>query len=440
MTKDLKNVSKPLVVDLTHGGVTIARELKKIADHVLAWDIYGTLKGSDHEMLLEMGIDEVDGPVTGSTVIAPVHCPVKADITHHEITGLLLGPWKEARGIPVVEVTGVKGKTSAVWILRKIMENLNPLILSSLGSYAGSELLRRDISITPASMIETVKLAGPRDYGSAIFEVSLGGTGLADVGVLTNIAEDYTIRRGTSRASSAKRQIFKSRMVCCDLQAFNRYYRNFGDKTNTFSVDAGASVHATDIRYGLDSTVASVSVEDLKTIDGDRINTEFGIETFAPAEHHLSNVLAAVSAALTLNLDVRDIRRRVKGFQGIPGRTSIRKLDGSSIIEEVNPGLNVKAVEYTLKMAEDLPDPAVIIGGRYGVTCEDIDEDRLSGVLREFSDLNIMFTDELGYSIMRKTRKNSPYFKSPDDALKAALEHETVILIYRSEYRDLSRR
>lgn len=115
-------------------------------------------------------------------------------------------------------------------------------------------------------------------------------------------------------------------------------------------------------------------------------------------------------------------------------------MDGTCIIEEVNPGLNVKAVEYTLKMAEDLPDPAVIIGGRYGVTCEDIDEDRLSGVLREFSDLNIMFTDELGYSIMRKTHKNSPYFKSPDDALKAALEHETVILIYRSEYRDLSRR
>lgn len=434
------NISRPLVTDLTHGGVTIALEMRKHFPDVMAWDFYGTLGDDDREMLIEKGVDVVEGPVNGSTVIAPVHCPVRSDLTHHEITGWLLGSWRRKRGVPVVEVTGVKGKTSTVWILRSIMGDLEPLVLSSLGSWAGDELLRRDISIAPASIIETVNLAEHHDYGAAIFEVSLGGTGLADVGVLTNIAEDYGIRRGTSRASRAKEQIFRSRLVCCEYRAFWRHYSRFQERTNTFSVrDAEATLHVDDVNYGLESTEATLHATGLKTLVGDRLDAEFRIETFAPAEHQLSNVLAAASAALTLGFDVEDVQRGVKDYHGIPGRTSMRQLKGTTIIEEINPGLNVRAIDYTLKMAMELPDPIVIFGGRYGVTCEEIDEARLSEILSNY-DLKFIFTDELGYSIMRRSGMDGIYFKNPEDALRVGLNHRTVVLIYRSEYGDLTKR
>jgi len=434
------NISRPLVADLTHGGVIIALEMRKYFPDVMAWDFYGTLGDDDRKMLTEKGVDIVKGPVNGSTVIAPVHCPVRSDLTHHEITGWLLTSWRMEMGVPVVEVTGVKGKTSTVWILRSIMGDLQPLVLSSLGSWAGDELLRRDISIAPASIIETVNLAEHHDYGAAIFEVSLGGTGLADVGVLTNIVEDYGIRRGTSRASRAKEQIFRSRLVCCEYGAFRRYYSRFQERTNTFSVrDTEATLHVEEVSYGLESTEATIHATGLKTLAGDHVDVEFRIETFAPAEHQLSNVLAAASAALTLGFDVEDVQRGVKDYQGIPGRTSMRQVRGTTIIEEINPGLNVRAIEYTLKMAMELPDPIIILGGRYGVTCEEIDEARLSEILSNY-DLRFIFTDELGYSIMRRSCVDGIYFKNPEDALRVGLNHRTVVLIYRSEYGDLTKR
>lgn len=429
------------MVDLTHGGVTIALELKRESDRVLAWDIYGTLGEDDLKLLTNNGIELVTGPDTGSPVIAPVHCPLeRTDMTHHEITGRLLESWKRSAKIPLVEVTGVKGKTSTVWILREILRDLQPLILSSLGSYAGDDLLKRDISITPANMIETVRLAGECDCRTAIFEVSLGGTGLADVGVLTNIAEDYPIRQGTSSASRAKSQIFRSRRVCCEYGAFRRYYDRFWDITNTFSVtDDRACVHASDVEYGLESTSATLIIDGLETLKGDVIETEFSVETFAPAEHHLQNVLAGVSAALTLGKDPERIQEGLRNFRGIPGRTSIREFNGTTIIEEINPGLNVRAVEYSLEMVEKLTDPVVIIGGRYGVTCEEIDEERLIRTLKG-SDLQFIFVDELGYSLMKGMGTDAVYFRRPEDALRIAMKHDTVLMIYRSVYGDLTRR
>ena len=81
--------------------------------------------------------------------------------THHETIGELLRDW--ACDIPKVEITGVKGKTSSVFMLKEILIDENPLILSSLGSilYENKReiVLKRNISITPANIKETIDLA-----------------------------------------------------------------------------------------------------------------------------------------------------------------------------------------------------------------------------------------------------------------------------------------
>lgn len=142
-------------------------------------------------------------------------------------------------------------------MLKEILLKKDPLVLSSLGSCfykKGKKItLKKNISITPASILETIIMAKKVDnpdcvtiddlinnlsdnldnltnncpdnlhnlnnnltnnlstdlcndikYGACIFESSLGVTGLGDVGVLTNLVENYPIAKNTSNAKSKK--------------------------------------------------------------------------------------------------------------------------------------------------------------------------------------------------------------------------------------------
>ena len=229
---------KVLVVDMTHGGAIIASEFLKIPNfEVYAWDIYSTmefkkfgyeleekgLKFVGKEGLNDLKLDKNYSTESDFILIAPVHCKLESEVnmTHHQAVGFLL---ENKINVPVIEVTGVKGKTSVVWILKEIFKDSNPLVLSSLGVEVVEDkewkLLKQNISITPASIIEAWKLAEGYEVGICIFETSLGGTGLADVGILTNLAEDYPIANNSRVASDAKLQIFQSRMVSCEIGFF----------------------------------------------------------------------------------------------------------------------------------------------------------------------------------------------------------------------------
>ena len=236
-----------LVIDMTHGGVKIATSLAKTGQNVLAYDLYNTLTDSDAKTLKGYNIkliqlEELKNFKGDMNVIYPIHMPLSfnqikshnPDLSykfksHHEIIRDLLKCWGE--DILKVEVTGVKGKTSAVFMLKEILIDENPLILSSLGAllYENKKeiVLKKNISITPANIKETVDLAykisnpiceiaqgtveseNKRKYNSAIFESSLGVSGIGDVGLLLNIAENYPIAKGKSSASEAKKQVFR---------------------------------------------------------------------------------------------------------------------------------------------------------------------------------------------------------------------------------------
>ena len=428
-----------LVVDLTHGGITIALALKKHFKKVFAWDIYNTLNQKSKKILTKKGIKLVNKiPKSDNLkIIAPIHCPLnlKVDYTHHEIVKFLLSKDEKLSKTPIIEVTGVKGKTSVVWMLKEILREKNPLTLSSLGVFLSEKKLKENISITPASIIEAVKLAKGLDYQACIFESSLGGTGLADVGILTNIVEDYPIQGGKEKASKAKAQIFKSKITCCEHTAYKKYYNLFKN-VNTFSItEEDANIHATNIDYGLEKTRLKVHAKGLKTITGKEYNIRFPVESFAPGPHYLLNLLAAISGALTLDISIKQIQEGLRNFKGVRGRSSRRNLDEKIIIEEINPGINAEAIKYTLKMAENFNTPIIILGGDYGITCEEIDENKTANIL-ENSTGEIILTGELGKNIQKKLQKKIPYIEKREDAMKYALStaKKHIILIYRSEY------
>lgn len=471
---------KVLIVDMTHGGTILASEFSKKQNcKVFAWDIYHTLSEEDKSLLEVQGIELVDesfyneqchgNPLEENKpellVVAPVHCklPSPPHMTHHQAVGYLMN---DEIKVPVIEITGVKGKTSTVAMLKEIYRDKNPLILSSLGVVVvkdGKEItLQKDISITPASIITAWRLAQefydkiPR-VGICIFESSLGGTGMADVGIITNIAEDYTIAQGSSSASKAKLQMFKSRTVVCDSDSFHDIYfhqssvshnplPSLYSPVNTFSIGDGknsnANVKAHNIHYDLYKTSFEVEVNDLVMVDGELLNTSFKVSTFAPAKHHLGNTLSAITASLSMGTPISSIIKGLENFKGLPGRTSLLKMGGMTIIEEINPGINVTAVRKAVNMVKDYEKPALILGGSYGVTCEEIDEKSLSNFLDDLDDIILILTGDLGHNLWKNMGKNPVY----QDKIEMAINHvkeagsENVLLIYRSNFRELSRR
>ena len=469
-----------LVIDLTHGGVKIAISLAKKDKNVLAYDLYNTLKGIDAKMLEVYGVEliqleELSDFKGDMNIIYPIHMPLSFDEiesfnpnlnytfqSHHEIICEILKDWGE--DIPKVEITGVKGKTTSAFMLKEILIDENPLILSSLGAllYENKKeiILKKDISIAPANIKETIdlayKIANPickiaegtvvsenlRKYNSAIFESSLGVSGIGDVGLLLNIVENYPIAKGRSTASEAKKQVFRCRCVCIQKEALDKYYHEVKhEKTNSFSLtDDKANLFVSDVEYGLDQTVLEITYNEVKTINDNVISGEMQVKTFAPGPHHVSNVLGVVLTCLSLEIDSEKIMEGLKNYKGIPGRTTKRTIGNSTIIEEINPGLNTEAIKESVNMIQDLKDYYISIGGDYGITCEEIDEEKLSDFLNTLN-TDIILTGELGLSIEPKLTKKTQYFKDYCDVYDLAIKNnKNLLFIYRSDYRKLSQR
>ena len=441
-------------------------------------------------------------------------------INHHQATELVLKDWKEQteeQNVKTIEITGVKGKTSSTFLLKEIFleNNSNTLLLSSLGAYLfkknGNDeqklILQKNISITPANIINTIQLAKkiatpkcstfPRcendkdleeiikeknlieetdehpysnlDYEMAIFENSLGICGLADIGILTNLVENYPIAKGQSNAREAKKQVFKCPLITIEYETLHDFYPDEAEqnknKINTFSLNnKDANVYCEMIDYDIDKTHTEIVFNDLKTIDGKLINGNMSIDSFAPGPHHILNLLATATTALALGIDEETIQNGLSNFKGIDGRTNIRQIDDLRVIEEINPGINTKAIESSINMIKDIDDYFIIIGGKYGVTCEEIDEDKLSKFLDEYlnnnPNTNLILTDELGKSLNEKlnllkqnngTEENNEknnngkyeiqFIEDYEKAQDIAIENnKNILFIYRSNYSQVSKR
>ena len=469
-----------LVIDLTHGGVKIAISLAKKGKNVIAYDLYNTLKPIDGKMLAIYNIELIKledlADFKGDmNVIYPIHMPLTFDEiksynpdlnytfqSHHEAVRDILSNWGE--DILKIEVTGVKGKTTSVFMLKEILIDENPLILSSLGALLyenGKEIiLKKDISITPANIKETIdlayKIANPvckiaegvvesenlRKYNSAIFESSLGASGIGDVGLLLNISEDYPIAKGNSSASEAKKQVFNCKCVCIQKEAFDKYYPDVKhDKINTFSItDNTSNLYVENVEYDLNKTHVDVKYRDVKTVNGQIVCGKLSLKTFAPGPHHVSNLLGVVLTCISLEIDNEKIIHGIENYTGIPGRTHKKTIENSIVIEEINPGLNTHAIKESINMIDNLDNYYISIGGDYGITCEEIDEEKLTSFLNTLNH-DIFLTGELGNSIAPKLTLNYEYYDNYREIYDLAVkDNKNLLFIYRSDYRKIQQR
>ncbi len=118
-------------------------------------------------------------------------------ITHHRMAGMIARETGRLRGIRSVEITGTYGKTTAAFALSGMLAAAGERVLlhTSHGLFFDGRPVGKRLSVTPASIVNALDAARDAGLQPTVFiaEVSLGGCGTADVGVITTLKGDYPI-------------------------------------------------------------------------------------------------------------------------------------------------------------------------------------------------------------------------------------------------------
>ncbi len=403
------------VLDLTHGGDLIAQSLAE-TDAVTAVDVYGTVSDEARRDLESSGIPVLTEPPDAGDfdlIVAPVHLdsayrtlydaraadvPVPV-ITHHTAVYEILKHRLER--YHVVEVTGTTAKTSTVRMLAGMLsECAGKKIVSHTsagveywdggGGDGGSGSARTIAkwSIAPASIIravESVKAEPGVEPDIFIFEISLGGTGLADTGIITTLTGDYLIANKTIVASSAKMQMVKRAKPGSTLILNSDVGVTSNPAANILTFeDRGARGGGADVRFEEINREHAVVTARNRRIEF----TVKGYDIFS----YRTAILGAVSAAISMNTDPDCIESFLDGFSGVSGRMKIMNVDGRTIVDNSNSGMNISSAESAIDHVRRIADTGrivMIIGIEEYNVGEGLDTDEVVGLIgrnRDFID------------------------------------------------------
>lgn len=347
---------KVLVLDLTHGGEVLAREYSSRGAMVTAVDIYRTAPADRKEGLTALGIRVLDVAPAESfdLAVVPIHCPDRflgqaqagRRITAHQAVGELA-----SFDIPVVEVTGVRGKTSACHVLAHVLASTGRTVLlhTSRGlctvDQDGRKMVRDKVSIAPPSVLSLSKEHPPTDIG--VFEVSLGGTGLADLSVITGLDGDYAIAAGTRRAFDGKVQMARTaRKLVCPFNELPMWGPELphGVQAVTFGTggDLGLRIpERLELGKGAPMTVSWKGVERTARLPGVML-----------APSYATALASGLAAAGALDVDMDQAVDSLSSFKGVPGRGEVTRERGGFLIRERNPGVSAGSIDWNIGVLE----------------------------------------------------------------------------------------
>ena len=410
------------VLDTIHGGRQICKKLREIGADAVAIDIYRDSPAPD-------AIDAFD------VVIAPVHAhtvlTARAEalgipvLTHHQAVGQLARQTKTLQDALVFEVTGVKGKTTTASLLGVAFSDRKLLMLTSRGLEIrenGKYVAKKQLSITPANILTALDLVREFDFNPevCIFEVSLGGTGLADVNILTTLSPEYSIAQGTKTSTFAKLQMLSNAKAnsCLVMSTATGSLADPGRCLNTFG-DEGATVRYENIEPG----EVTIAYSDLARIDGGRVSGEVrftptGCYDLASYEDAL---LCFVTAALSSKLDPEVIAPKLAHFKGVMGRMSAAVIKKRLLVDNSNSGLEVtsikRAIRYGLTLKKAGHKAVLIIGVEAKNVCDGIAPEALAPLAEEAALDDVVVVGDQ----MRTSRANVVRSNDLESALRAAL-------------------
>ena len=352
--------SKVAVLDTIHGGAIIARRMVESGLQAEAFEVY-------HHTPDLAGFDLVVAPVHLAPDNPALALAVKAKkriITHHQAVGELLRGRVDP-AMQVFEVTGTHSKTSTALLLAMMLSWQKKALSHTtrgleIWQDGKSRLLEKGLSITPGNVIRAREEAQARGVEALICEISLGGTGLADYGIVTSLSGDYSIANATKWASTAKLQMLAL-------------------------AKSGAKILA--------NSDAWLS-PDVSFARGGRVYARPDSLIFAKEEVHLdlgqdldfmgyeTAIAGAAAAAKLAGVPRSMVAQALTGFDGFSGRMKIKRRPNQIFFDSSNSGLKVRDVARALDRASG-SDLFVVVGEDKETVCEGMNILALSDLLRQ---------------------------------------------------------
>lgn len=347
------------VLDTIHGAKTIAQRMASCGIEAEAFEVY-------HHTPSIAGFDLVVAPVhlpPGNPVLSEARRLGKRVITHHQAVGELL---RQNHDIKVFEITGTHSKTTTALLLSKMLSICGRVVSHTTrgielwpdGSGSG-QLVRSGLSITPANVIPALSEALSLNADALVSEISLGGTGLADIGVLTSFSGDYMIAGRTRWASTAKLQMVSL-------------------ARNGFKLVANTDVRISpDTSFGQKGQVWALPGR-LHLKDGDhtiRLGADLDFPSYQTA------ISAAAAAAHASGIEACEIVYALEDFDGFAGRMKVDRKEGLTVYDCSNSGLKVSDVKRALDNASG-GRLGLVVGEDAATVCEGMDIPSLIELLR----------------------------------------------------------
>ena len=370
-----------LILDLTHGGDILTEEFLKKEYTVTCVDVYRIATRESMEALRKKGAEVCHEVPVGNydLLVSPAHCPdsflntatFEKRMTFSQAVNMFIDD-KRFR----IEVTGVKGKTSFCYLLAHILciAGKSVFLHTSRGRGPwknGVHEITENMSIAPTSLLRLPS----DDYDIMIEEVSLGGSGKADIAVITNIIDDYGIARNTRKASDAKADILTNGInIVCRKEL--EFWKGYGERTfYPYGGNVSAIVGGMKIGTPLELRVCYNGSQSIE-LDKGYLSLQY-----------LQAIDAVTETCEAMDIPTDAVINGLKTFKGVPGRGEISFENGRWHVRERNPGISHISIGMTLECLKKmgaLDNAVVIIDPVNRKVCDKMDMDSISEVVSKY--------------------------------------------------------
>ncbi len=280
----------------------------------------------------------------------------------------LLFPDEASCRFPIVSVTGTNGKTTTVRLIQHVLSQtgLSVGMTSTSGTFIGSRRICKGDNSGPRS---AKTLLSNKQIDAAVLETARGGMireglgyDLADVGVITNIAEDHL---GLDGVNTLEDLAYVKSLVVEAIKKDGYAVLNAQDESTPAILER---VKANKILFGKsEETVAPYVAKNIpcvyaqdgwikvrsgaETADVVRID-EIPVTCGGLIECNVENSLAATAALYALQVPIGEIACGLRGFYENEGRFSLFALNGFRVM--LDYGHNPAGYREALEACEKL--------------------------------------------------------------------------------------
>ena len=252
--------------------------------------------------------------------------------------------WRQQFSIPVIAITGSNGKTTVKEMLASILQEQGNVLFTqgNFNNDIGVPLtLFRLNSQHDSAIIEM----GANHVGEIAYLVDIVNP---DVGIVNNAAAAHLEGFGSLQGvAKAKGEMFKG------LADKATAIINADDNFSSLWEEMASSRNK--IHFGLKNKQQSeISAEWTANIKGSLVSVTLADQSFdfqlaLPGEHNVMNALAAIAAAIAIDVPVSHIQSGLEKMQSIKGRLQLKAgVNGSQIIDDTynaNPASLCVALE-----------------------------------------------------------------------------------------------